>query len=357
MDRGFIIGNKLVGKDSEPFIIAEAGINHNGDMDLAKKMILAAKEAGADAVKFQTFHAEEFIQDNTTLYTYKSQGKEITEPMLKMFKRYELSILEWREIKDFCDGAEIAFLSTPQNISDLELLMDIGMDAIKVGSDDFINLPLIQRYAEEKLPLILSCGMATEEEIEQTIQCVKGAGKDIPVCILQCTSEYPTPPEDVNILKLMSLGNKYPDILFGFSDHTQGVAAAVMAIVLGARVFEKHFTLSHNLEGPDHWFSEEPDGLQKWVGSIREAYKMLGSGKIQPTRHEKEMRKLAHRSITVLKTVHAGELLDGTNLGLRRPGTGIKPSEWSQIIGKAALHDISGGSQLKWEDIKVAKQE
>lgn len=350
MTAAFKIGNRSIGKDCEPFIIAEAGINHNGDINLAKKMILAAKEAGADAVKFQTFQAKEFIQDNTTMYTYKSQGKEVTESMLEMFKRHEFSVKEWHEIKRFCDETGIIFLSTPQNASDLEILMDIGMDVIKVGSDDFVNIPLIQRYAKEGLPLFLSCGMATEEEIEQTLQSV-GEIADIPVCIFQCTSEYPTPPEDVNILKLTSLRNKYPNLLFGFSDHTQGTTAAVMAVALGARIFEKHFTLDHDLTGPDHWFSEEPADLRKWVDSIREANRMFGSEKIWPTEHEKEMRKLAHRSITAVRSIHAGETLDDTNMGLRRPGIGIKPAEWNQVVGKKALHDIASGEQLKWEDI------
>lgn len=348
----FKIGNRRVGKDSEPFIIAEAGINHNGDMGLAKKMILAAKEAGVDAVKFQTFRAEEFIQDCTTMYTYKSRGKEITESMLEMFKRYEFTVKEWREIKNFCNNTDIMFLSTPQNISDLELLIGIGIDAIKVGSDDFVNIPLIQRYAKEKLPLLLSYGMATEKEIEQTIQNLREIETDIPICLLQCTSEYPTPPEDVNLLKLVSLQKKYPNVLFGFSDHTQGITAAVMAVAFGARIFEKHFTLSHDLEGPDHWFSEQPEELFRWVRSIREAYKMLGREAIQPTSSEREMRKLAYRSITTLRAICAGEVLDDTNIGLRRPGTGIKPVEWKNVIGKRALHDIANGKQLKWEDIE-----
>ena len=344
------IGNRTIGKGYAPFIIAEAGINHNGDIKLAKKMIHVAKEAGADAVKFQTFHAEEFIQDKTAAYTYHSQGKEVTESMFDMFKRNEFTKNEWSEIVEFCKETDIHFLSTPQNVSDLELLIKLGIDAIKVGSDDFINIPLIQRYAQEKLPLLLSCGMADEEEIESTLTAA-GAFYGKPIVLLLCTSEYPTPPKDVNISKLKTLSNKYPQIILGLSDHTQSNEAAVMALTLDAVVFEKHFTIDHDLPGPDHWFSNDPQELKSWVKSIRISHEMMGSDLLKPTEAEQEMRKLAHRSITASKDIHMGDILSEQNLTMRRPGKGIPAKEWNGIIGRKALTDIPCGKLLKWEEI------
>lgn len=343
----FEINSRKIGDGCDPFIIAEAGINHNGDIDLAKEMIVTAKEAGADAVKFQTFHAEEFIQDKTTTYTYKSQGKEITESMLEMFKRNEFTDKEWFEIKEFCDTNEITFLSTPQNYSDLELLLNIGIPAVKIGSDDFVNIPLVRSYANAGLPMLLSCGMAKEEEITRTLEEVRNN----PTVLFLCTSQYPTPPEDVNILKLNTMKKKYPQVILGLSDHTQGIEAAVMAVALGANVFEKHFTLDHDLPGPDHWFSNDPDELNNWIISIRRACLMRGFTDLKPTETELSMRKIAYRSITTLKPIKAGEILSEYNLGMRRPGTGISSAKWNDIIGKKARRDLKTGAQLSWKDI------
>ncbi len=346
----FDINGKKIGEGCEPFIIAEAGINHNGDISLAKKMVIAARNAGADAVKFQTFYAKDFIQDRSVTYTYKSQGKEITEPIIDMFERSELTEDEWRELKQFCDNEGILFLSTAGNVSDFELLLSIGVKAVKVGSDDFVNIPLIRRYAKENIPLLLSCGMATEDEIDLTL---KNAGlfngKDM--CLFLCTSQYPTPPEDVNVRKLATLQNKYPDLVVGLSDHTQGSTAACMAVALGAKIFEKHFTLDHDLPGPDHWFSETPETLKAWADSIREAYRMLGSAKLKTTDVEMKQRYEYHRSVTTAVAIRAGELFTKDNLCMRRPGDGLPASKWDDIIGKRATRNIEKNVQISWEDI------
>lgn len=344
------INGRLIDKNHEPFIIAEAGINHNGDMDLAKKMILAAKEAGADAVKFQTFYAEDFIQDRSTLYTYTSKGKTITEPIIDMFKRCEFTSDEWKEIANFCKEQEILFLSTPGNVSDLEMLLSAGLQAVKIGSDDFVNIPLIRKYSEAGLPLLLSTGMATEEEMEDAVEA-SGARQGKQVCLFICTSEYPTPPDDVNISKLITLQEKFPEVVPGFSDHTQGSAAAIMAVALGARIFEKHFTLDHDLPGPDHWFSEEPDGLKEWADAIRKAYRMLGRRELQPTATEAKERAEFHRSITASCEIKKGEIFSENNLYMRRPGNGLSGKHWDQFIGKVAGRDIHFGEQPGLEDI------
>lgn len=345
------INGKKIGNGAEPFIIAEAGINHNGDINLAKKMILAAKKANVDAVKFQTFYAKDFIQNRDLMYTYKSQGKEITEPIIDMFERSEFTRSQWIEIKKFCDDNEILFLSTPGNVSDLELLMSIGIKAIKVGSDDFVNIPLIRRYAKENVPLLLSCGMATEEEIDLTL---KNAGlyDGKEMCLFLCTSQYPTPPEDVNIRKLETLQKKYPGLIVGLSDHTKGSTAAIMAVARGAAIFEKHFTLDQNLPGPDHWFSETPESLEKWVIDVREAYKMLGNPKLEPTKIEMKNRVEYHRSITTACTIEKGEILTENNLCMRRPGDGLPASRWDEVIGKKARRHLKKNIQLKEDDFE-----
>lgn len=346
----FEINGRKIGEACDPFIIAEAGINHNGDMNLAKQMVLAAKNAGVDAVKFQTFYAKDFIQDRSVTYTYKSRGQEITEPIIDMFERTEFTAEEWKELKRFCDDSGILFLSTAGNVLDFELLLSIGVKAVKVGSDDFVNVPLIRRYSQEAIPLLLSCGMATEEEIDLTLKTA-GVARGKEICLFLCTSQYPTPPADVNIRKLITLQKKYPNLVVGLSDHTKGSTAACMAVALGAKIFEKHFTLDHDLSGPDHWFSETPESLKSWVDSIREAHFMLGSNELKPTDIEMTQRAEYHRSITTANVIKAGEKFTEENLCMRRPGNGLPAKEWDMIIGKKAKRDIEKNVQLCWEEI------
>jgi N,N'-diacetyllegionaminate synthase len=350
-NRSFQIADRSIGPDYPPYCIAEVGINHNGNLDLAKEMIIAAKAAGADAVKFQTFKAEEFCGDPNQNFTYQSQGESITESMLEMFQRYELPLEAWKEIKEYCKAAGITFFSSPQNRSDLDLLLQIGVPAIKVGSDDFTNLPLIRDYSETGLPMILSCGMSDLAEVHQALDTV-GWFDGYPVALLLCTSQYPTPPEDANIRKLTTLQQAFPGLLVGFSDHTQGPLAAVLAVARGARLFEKHFTLSHDLPGPDHWFSEEPRGLAEWIESIQKADILLGSPFVRPTKAEQEMRSVARRSVVALRNIAHGEMLDKTNTGLRRPGNGLPPDLISKVMGLVATRDLKKGELLSLGDMQ-----
>lgn len=350
MNTSFKIGNKMICNDSEPFIIAEAGINHNGDIELAKRMILAAKEAGVDAVKFQTFKTEEFIQDKTEMYTYMSQGEKVTESQYEMFKRTEFTDDEWRKIKRYCDEKNVIFLSTVSGVDGVNFLVGLGVEAIKVGSDDFVNIPLLSKYEKYGLPMIVSSGMATEEEIEASLD-VLHVKNGHPVSLMLCTSEYPTPIEDVNIRKLKTMDEKFPDVVLGLSDHTQGSTAAIMAVAYGARTFEKHFTLDHNLPGPDHWFSADPDELREWVKSIRTAYTMLGFSELKPTGAEEEQRMVMHRSVTAIKDIATGERFTEENIALLRPGNGIGALHWSEIIGRRAKIGIRKGSQIRWDEV------
>lgn len=348
--RALKIGNRVIRHFGRPFIVAEAGVNHNGALEKAFQMIHLAKASGADAVKFQNFTAEEFVGDPGIKFTYKSQGKKITESMLDMFKRYEFSPEEWKLIKKRCDAEGIMFLSTAQNRSDLDLLLKLGVKAVKVGSDDFTNIPLLKDYAATGLPLILSCGMADFSEVHQSLDAV-GALDGYPTVLLLCTSEYPTPPEDVNILKLRTLSNAFPMVPMGFSDHTQGPLASVMAVAFGACIFEKHFTLDHSLPGPDHWFSEDPAGLKAWIGSIRIAHTMIGDHIVRPTREEMETRKISRRSIYALRDIKKGEIF-GANIGLKRPGTGLGAVFIERVTGLKAARRIDKGTMLKWGDIR-----
>lgn len=347
----FWMGGRMVGKNEKPFIIAEAGINHNGDISLAKDMIVVARESGADAVKFQTFWTEEFIQDKNEMYTYQSQGVDVMESQYEMFKRTEFTKKEWKELKEFCERQEICFLSTPVSRTDAEFLSELGAEALKVGSDDFTNLPLLQEYVKFGMPMILSAGMAEEAEIRKSLRAVD-AGKKEDVCLMLCTSEYPTPPKDVNARKLLTMAEKFPEVILGFSDHTQGNIAAVLGVAYGARVFEKHFTLDHNLPGPDHWFSADPKELKAWTKEIRIAYQMLGDKTLKPTKQEEQMRHAMRRSITSIKEIKAGERFSDENLALLRPGNGIEPSEWENVIGKMAACDIENGKRIEWKEIR-----
>ncbi len=339
------IGNKYIGEGEPCFIIAEAGINHNGDINIAKKMIDAVKDAEANCIKFQTFKAKEFITDPNLTYTYKSQGEEITEPQLKMFQRYEFSKEEWREIIGYCKKKKVIFSTTAQNPSDLDFILSLtDLPFIKVGSDDLTNLDLIEYYAKKGRPMIISAGMAYGSEIEDAILTIKKAGnKDITV--LHCISSYPTEAEEVNLKKIPLIRDSF-DVKVGFSDHTIGSAAAIGAVCLGATVIEKHFTLSHDLSGPDHWFSIDADELKKYIQDIRFIEKAIGSSVLVPTEKEEKMRKIARRSIVAKEKINIGERFTNDNLEFKRPGIGISPRFKKYIVNRIASKKYNKGDLI-----------
>ena len=345
------INDFVIDAESPPFIIAEAGLNHNGKIENALEMIKLAKNSGADAIKFQTFKATEIVSDKSLNFTYKSQGKMITESQLELFKRCELDRDNFFEIKKACDKENILFLSTPQNRSDLDLLLEMEIPAIKIGSDDLTNIPLLKNYSITGLPLLISCGMSNLTEIKQALNAI-GSLDGYPTVLMHTTSEYPTSPTDVNLLKFKTLSSNFPDIILGYSDHTQGVLASSLAIAFGAKVFEKHFTLSHDLEGPDHWFSEDPIGLKNWIESIKNAYTILGSDEIKPTEKEEKMKIQARRSVVAIKDIQKEETFSKNNIGLRRPGNGLQPIMIEKIFGKKATRKIQKGNLLKMEDFE-----
>ncbi|MBI2265725.1 MAG: N-acetylneuraminate synthase family protein [Armatimonadetes bacterium] len=341
------IGGAIINEKTPPYVIAEAGINHNGEIEKACAMIRVAKEAGADAVKFQTFKADEFVGDPQMMFTYESQGKEVTEPMLDMFRRYELGRDAWFLLKARCDEEGITFLSTPQNRSDLDLLLEVCITAIKVGSDDFTNTPLLRAYAHRGLPMIISCGMSDMAEVYMALEAV-GALDGHPTVLMLCTSEYPTPPEDVNLLKLRTLGNAFPQVVLGFSDHTRGPLASSLAVVMGAKVLEKHFTLDHDLPGPDHLFSEDPAGLKEWVSSVRESWTILGSAIVRPTDKELVNKKEFQRVIVASRNIGKGEFFSVNDITMRRipGGKGLPPGLISLVLGNPAEKDYKQGEPV-----------
>ena len=343
------INNHEISKENTPFIIAEAGINHNGSVEKAVKMVKTAKNAGVSAIKFQTFKAHELISDSSLTYTYTSQGKSITESQLDLFKRCELSNDDFYKIKKTCDEEKIIFLSTPQNKSDRDFLLELDISAIKVGSDDFTNIPLLKYYSKTKLPILISCGMTTLKEIKTTLTAI-GTLDGYPTALLLTTSEYPTPPQNVNLQKLRTLSEKFPDIPLGYSDHTQGNLASPIAISFGACIFEKHFTLDNSLPGPDHWFSSNPSNLEVWSDSIKTSYQMMGYSEILPTESEIKMKAIARRSIVALNDIDIGETINENNIGLRRPGTGLPPKMFELILGKKATKKIEKFTILCEED-------
>jgi N-acetylneuraminate synthase/N,N'-diacetyllegionaminate synthase len=344
------IANKYIGNNEPTFIIVEMGVNHNGDINIAKKMIDVAVQCKIDAVKFQAFRAEEFIADRKETYRYKSQGKIITESMYKMFKRYEFSEKEFKELFNYCHKRKIICFATPQNVSDLKMLLRIGMPAVKVGSDDLTNLPLIKEYASYKLPVILSTGMANLGEIEDAVNEVYKT-RNNNLILLHCVSSYPALADEVNLRRIQTLRQAFR-VPVGFSDHTQGVIAALGAVCLGAKVIEKHFTLDKNMMGPDHWFSADPKELKELVESIRYLEKALGSSEVKPSLKEIKMRELARRSIVAARGIKKGEKLTHNMIEYKRPGIGLLPKFANFIMGRQAKVDIKKNELITFEKLK-----
>ena len=338
-------------KQDSPFIILEAGINHNGSIEKCFKLIDAAKDVGAHAIKFQTYKAEELILDKSLQFSYHSQGAAVTESMQEMFKRFELTSEEWFKIKTYCDQVGINFFSSPQNYSDAKFLEKLGVDGFKIGSDDFVNHLLLDQISTLKKPMILSIGMCEEQEIHDTMALL--SGKNIDVALMVCTSEYPAKEASLNLRRVQALKKQYKDINVGFSDHSVNSVGAIAAMALGATFFEKHFTLDKSLPGPDHWFSEDTESAKKWIDDINSCFSALGSGQFEPSKHEMNMRFLARRSLHLGDTsLKKGAVLTKDSLVSFRPGDGILGSQYKSILGKVATRDISAYQKLNFDDFK-----
>ena len=333
------------------FIIAEVGVNHNGDISIAKKMIDEAKKAGADCVKFQTFKAEEFVSDSNQTYTYKSQGKEIKESMMEMFVRYQFTKEEWIEIVSYCKNKDILFSSTAQNSSDLDFLMSITeLPFLKIGSDDLTNLELLSYYGSKNIPMIISAGMAYAFEIEDAVSAIRDAGNE-DITVLHCVSSYPTHSTDVNLKKIPIIRDAF-NVKVGFSDHTIGSASAVGSVCFGATVIEKHFTLDNDMAGPDHWFSINPKELKRYVDDIRFIEKALGNGQLKPTLKEIEMRKVMQRKIVYSNNLLKGDIVTKDDFDFKRAEIGIEPKQVKFLVNRTLQKDVQKEDIVNLDDFK-----
>jgi len=304
-----------------------------------------------DAVKFQTFKAKEFVSDESEIYEYETQGKKVRESMLEMFERHEFSRSEWKEIADYCRRKGIIFFSTPQNYSDLEMLIELGVPAIKVGSDDLTNLPLLERFAMRKKPMIISTGMAYLSEIDEAIRTILLINDNL--IVLRCVSSYPAIMEEANLRSMRTLKTAYPNVVVGYSDHTIGTVAPIAAVAMGANVIEKHFTLDNKMYGPDHQFSADIPTLKTMVEQIRNVERAMGDGRIRPNIKELTMRRVARRSIVALKNISKGDVIRNDMVGVKRPGTGLSPKLLKYIVGKTATKEIKKNELISWQRLSI----
>lgn len=323
---------------SKVYIIAEAGVNHNGSLDIAKKLVDEAKKSGADCIKFQTFIAENIISKNAkqAKYQTKNIGKE--QSQLEMIKKLELSFEDFKQLNNYCIEKNIDFLSTAFDLESIDFLESLGMNTWKIPSGEITNLPYLIKIAKLKKKVILSTGMSTMQEIEDAVNIFKEYGTS-DITILHCTTQYPTLFEDVNLNAMLSIKEKFGyDV--GYSDHTKGIEVPIAAVALGATVIEKHFTLDNNMIGPDHKASLQPDELKKMVESIRNIELSLGDGRKVVANSEKENMSIARKSIVAKKSIRKGQLLSEENITVKRPGDGISPMKWFDILGTVAIRDF-----------------
>ena len=320
------------------YIIAEAGDNHNGDFNTALKLVDVAKRAGADCVKFQTFVTEEIISKYAEMAEYqkKNTGKE--ESQFEMVKRLELSFDEFRKIKEYCDRVGIQFLSTPFDLKSVDFLNELGVPFFKIPSGEITNYPYLIKIARTGKPVVMSTGMCEPDEILAAINVLEknGSGE---ITLLHCNTEYPTPLKDVNLYAMRTMKKMFGKKV-GYSDHTKGIEVPVAAVALGACVIEKHFTLDKNMPGPDHKASLEPDELGRMVKNIRNIEIALGDGVKRVSESERKNIAIARKSIVARRNIQEGEILTEENLAVKRPGTGINPMQWMEVLGTRAVRDF-----------------
>ena len=320
------------------YIIAEAGDNHNGDFNTALKLVDVAKRAGADCVKFQTFVTEEIISKYAEMAEYqkKNTGKE--ESQFEMVKRLELSFDEFRKIKEYCDRVGIQFLSTPFDLKSVDFLNELGVPFFKIPSGEITNYPYLIKIAHTGKPVVMSTGMCEPDEILAAINVLEknGSGE---ITLLHCNTEYPTPLKDVNLYAMRTMKKMFGKKV-GYSDHTKGIEVPVAAVALGACVIEKHFTLDKNMPGPDHKASLEPDELGRMVKNIRNIEIALGDGVKRVSESERKNIAIARKSIVARRNIQEGEILTEENLAVKRPGTGINPMQWMEVLGTRAVRDF-----------------
>lgn len=351
--RAIEINNRII----PTFIIAEAGVNHNGDIDIAKRLIDVAKETGADAVKFQTFKADKLVTHKTCKAKYQIQNMGTNESQFEMLQEIELPFSAYKELFDYAVEKNIIFLSTPFDNESCDFLEDIGMEIFKIPSGEITNKPFIQHIAAKNKPIILSTGMSYIGEVEKALGWINHIwgkqNKKILLTLLHCVSNYPASIEDINLLAMKTLKNAF-GLPVGYSDHTIGIEIPIAAVALGASIIEKHFTLDRNMKGPDHKISLEPDELRAMITSIRNVEKAIGDGIKKPTVNEEDTRDVVRRSLIASKDISRDHIITEDDIVIKRPGTGIPPEFKELIIGMQSKRDIKFDSVIKWEDLKNA---
>lgn len=331
---------------SKTFIIAEAGVNHNGNLVLAKKMIDVAAKAGVDAVKFQTFKADKLVCMDAQKAIYQQKNAvNRQESQYEMLKKLELSGQMHRELIDYCVQKDIMFLSTPFDTDSVRMLVDYGITILKISSGEITNYPLLREVGRTGKPVILSTGMSDMDEVQAAVAVLteNGSGK---ITLLHCNTEYPTPMQDVNLRAMCTLQEK-TGLPVGYSDHTLGIEVPIAAAAMGAVVIEKHFTLDRTMEGPDHKASLEPDELKEMVKAIRNIELSLGDGRKLPSDSEKQNINIVRKSIVAKRDIVQGEILTEENLTTKRPGNGVSPMKWQEVLGTKAVHDFKMDEQIE----------
>jgi len=338
------IENKLIGGSEPCFVIAEAGINHNGDIELAKKLVDIAVGTRADAIKFQTFKAEKLLSKNIAV----PQNVKSTESFFEMIRKLELSDKDYCELSEYCKEKGIIFMSTPLDNRSVDLLDNIGVPVFKIASCDLDNLSLLKYIANKRKPIVLSTGMGTISEVGEAVDVIKSTGNDN-LILLHCVSAYPPKVEEVNLraMETLRIAFKLP---VGYSDHTIGIDIALAAVALGAKVIEKHFTLDKKMEGPDHAVSADPEDLKNLIFGIREIEKALGTGVKAPSKDEVVIIKSFRRSIVANIDIKKGEIIASEMLSAKRPGTGLSPKYFDFVIGKQSRRDIKEDELINKED-------
>ena len=333
------------------FIIAEAGVNHNGDLNLAYKMVDKAKEAGVDCIKFQTFKTEKIISKNTEMADYQKENTNNNESHYEMVKKLELSYEDFRKIKNYCEQKEIIFLSTPDEKESLDFLVDeLKVSTIKVGSGEVTNYLYLKEIAKKNKEIILSTGMSSLGEVEKALEIIREYNNK-KVILLHCTTNYPCPMEEVNLKAMLTLKEAFKTEI-GYSDHTLGTEVAIAAVAMGAKVIEKHFTLDKNMEGPDHKASLDPKELKIMVEQIRNIEKALGDGIKKPNKSEEKIKKVVRRRILISKELKKGHVLTEDDLILKRSNSGIEADFIDLVLNKKLKIDMKEDSSLTWEDME-----
>lgn len=343
------IGKKQIGRNHPCYIIAEAGVNHNGQLDLALELVRQAKKAGVDCVKFQTFKAAAVVTPEAPKANYQLKVTDQQESQFEMLKKLELQLEDYHQIIELCKALDIQFLSTPYNFDDADFLNNLGVDAFKIASGQLVELAFLEYVARFQKPMIISSGMATLAEVYEGVQTIRQAGND-QIVLLQCTTNYPSNIEDANIRAMVSMEQSL-DIVVGYSDHVANNYACYAAVSLGAKLIEKHFTLDKNMEGPDHSSSLNPEEFEELVNGIRLTEKALGSAIKTPTEAEVANTKGMRRSIVLLDDLEAGTTLQMQHLAFKRPATGLAPKRINEVLGKKIKLSLSKDTILKEEHL------